>query len=116
MPPHLTPRRIYARSGADDIKKQLDRLEGMKGSKMAKEQKTWMFQRLDILTQVRAHDRHLHLLDDSFHSVTTSIIHTIRTYNEFTAGAAVAVADAVAIALPSVPFSCALTRPLARLC
>jgi protein disulfide-isomerase A6 len=38
--------------GADDIKKQLDRLEGMKGSKMAKEQKTWMFQRLNILTQL----------------------------------------------------------------
>ena len=38
--------------GADDIKKQLYRLEGMKGSKMAKEQKTWMFQRLNILIQL----------------------------------------------------------------
>ena len=38
--------------GADDIKKQFERLEGMKGGKMAKEQKSWLFQRLNILTQL----------------------------------------------------------------
>lgn len=38
--------------GADAIAAQLKRLEGMKGSKMAKEQKAWLMQRLNILNQL----------------------------------------------------------------
>ena len=38
--------------GADAIAAQLKRLDGMKGSKMAKEQKAWLMQRLNILNQL----------------------------------------------------------------
>jgi len=39
--------------GADDIQKQFDRLDGMKSGKMAKEQKQWLMQRYNILTQLK---------------------------------------------------------------
>jgi len=39
--------------GADDIQKQFDRLDGMKGGKMAKEQKQWLMQRYNILSQLK---------------------------------------------------------------
>jgi len=39
--------------GADDIQKQFDRLDGMKGGKMAKEQKQWLMQRWNILNQLK---------------------------------------------------------------
>ena len=38
--------------GAEKIAAQFTRLDGMKGGKMAKEQKSWLFQRLNILGQV----------------------------------------------------------------
>jgi len=37
---------------ADDIKKSLDRLEGMKGKSMAPDLKKWLFQRINILKQL----------------------------------------------------------------
>ena len=39
--------------GADDIQKQFDRLDGMKSGKMAKEQKQWLMQRYNILSQLK---------------------------------------------------------------
>ena len=39
--------------GAADIQKQFDRLDGMKGGKMAKEQKAWLMQRYNILSQLK---------------------------------------------------------------
>ena len=39
--------------GADDIQTQFDRLDGMKGGKMAKEQKQWLMQRWNILNQLK---------------------------------------------------------------
>ena len=39
--------------GADDIQKQYDRLDGMKSGKMAKEQKQWVMQRFNILSQLK---------------------------------------------------------------
>ena len=39
--------------GADDIQKQFDRLDGMKAGKMAKEQKQWLMQRWNILSQLK---------------------------------------------------------------
>ena len=38
--------------GADAVAAQLARLDGMKGGKMAKEQKMWLMQRLNILNQM----------------------------------------------------------------
>mgnify|MGYP003962351157 CR=1 FL=1 len=38
--------------GAEKIAAQFTRLDGMKGGKMAKEQKSWLFQRLNILGQL----------------------------------------------------------------
>ena len=39
--------------GADDIAKQFTRLDGMKSGKMAKDQKQWLMQRYNILTQLK---------------------------------------------------------------
>jgi len=40
-------------AGADTVAKQLTRLEGMKGNKMNKNNKQWLFQRLNILSQLK---------------------------------------------------------------
>ena len=39
--------------GADEIQKQYARLDGMKSGKMAKEQKQWVMQRYNILSQLK---------------------------------------------------------------
>jgi len=44
---------------ADDVKKQLDRLNGMKGNSMKADLKQWLFQRLNILTQLSADTKEL---------------------------------------------------------
>merc|ERR1711907_691798 len=40
------------KKGAADIKKQLERLEKMKGGKMKPELKTWLFKRINVLKQL----------------------------------------------------------------